>query len=260
MKLAITFALYLFCILLVPAQNTELQVTESIPLNADHLWGIDSFGGIYFSKDNILYKKWNNQKLQFGDYSLGELSSVSILNPLKILLFFQTSNTVVLIDKYFNEIDRINFNTLPEFKNVVQVAAANDNSIWIFDTNSQRLELFDTDLRKTLLITQPITELPKVVKSNFNYCWILTNSELIQFNIYGSLVDRIPNSEFTDFCITKNQLILKKGNELFYPKNQDHNEEKINLPQISIKQFQVTNEILYIYDQTKIYSFNLTSP
>lgn len=259
MKILISFLLYLVSFYTLSAQ-IELTKKDSIPLVADQLWGIDSFDGIYYSKDNILHKNWNTQQLQFGDYSLGELSSVSILNPLKIILFYQTSNTIVLIDKYFNEIDRINFNTLPEFKNVTHVAAANDNSVWIFDANNQQLELFDTDLRKTLITTLPINELPKNIQSNFNFCWIMTETEIFQYNIYGTLVDRFENKEYSNFCIADNQLILKEENELYYYENENKRSEKINLPQISIKQFQVTNEILYIYDLTKIYSFKLTSP
>ncbi|MBQ4818505.1 hypothetical protein [Aquimarina sp. MMG016] len=229
-------------------------------LEADHFWGVDSFGAIYYSENNIFHKKWNDQELQYGDFILGKLSSVSILNPLKIVLFYEDSNTIILIDKYFNEIDRINFNTLTDFKNVTKVSAANDNSVWIFDSNTQRFELFDTDLRKTLLITQPINDLANILRSNFNYCWALTEKELLQFNIYGSLIDRFPNEEYLDFQMTNNDLVIKKDNQLYYYNIQGKKSEKINLPEIHIKQFYVTNEILYIYDQSKIYSFDLTSP
>ncbi|MHA7056165.1 hypothetical protein ACWGOQ_0003025 [Aquimarina sp. M1] len=231
---------------------------EAIALKTDKFIGIDSFGAIYYTKDNIFYKKWNNQEWLFGDFILGKLTQVSILNPLKIVLFYETSNTLVLIDKYLSEINRINFNSINEFKSVSFVSPANDNSIWLFDNNTQQLELFNTNSNKTMITTQPITELPIKLRSNFNYCWILTSETLSQFNIYGSLLGRSENQGFIDMRITQDDLILLKEDGLYYRTTKTGETEKINLPEIPIKQFYVTNEILYIYDQSKLYSFDLT--
>ncbi|WP_378182232.1 hypothetical protein [Aquimarina sp. SS2-1] len=238
----------------------NVVVQDSISLEADQFSGIDSFGAVYYTKDNIFYKQWNNQQWQFGDFILGQLTYVSILNPLKIVLFYEPSNTVVLIDKYLNEINRINFNTISEFKNTSLVSPANDNSIWLFDNNTQQLEIFNTITNKPLVTTQPINEIPSILRSNFNYCWTLTSEAIIKFNIYGSLMESIKNEGFTDLRIINNDIILLKENNLYYRTSATGKTEKINLPEIPVKQFYVTNEILYIYDQSKIYSFDLTSP
>ncbi|MDY8136549.1 hypothetical protein [Aquimarina sp. 2201CG5-10] len=257
MKRRILFLTFIFFTQYTFAQR-NVSIKDSISIEADSFWGVDSFDAIFYSKDNVFYKKWNNQEWQYGDYILGQLSSVSILNPLKIMLFYESSNTIVLVDKYLTEIERINFNVITEFKNVTKASPANDNSIWIFDNNNQRLELFDTNSRKTLLSAQPINELPVALQSNFNVCWILINNQFLQYNVYGSLLYKFQNSGYSDLCIVNNDLILKKENNLFYYDTQSESLEKIKLPEITVKQFYVTNEILYIYHQTKIYSFDLT--
>ncbi|MFD2564207.1 hypothetical protein [Aquimarina rubra] len=254
---------FIFFILLIGCSThsyaqRNVVVQDSISLEADQFLGIDSFGAIYFTKGNIFYKKWNGQKWQFGDFILGQLTQVSILNPLKIVLFYESSNTLVLVDKYLNEINRINFNTIAEFKSLSLVSPANDNSSWLFDNNTQQLEVFNTISNKTLVATQPINELPTTLRSNFNYCWILTSETLSQFNIYGSLLSRTQNEGFTDMRIINNDLVLLKENNLYYRTSATEKIEKINLPEIPVKQFYVTNEILYIYHQSKIYSFDLT--
>ena len=241
------------------AQNSVV-VQDSIPLQADRFLGIDSFGAIYYTKENIFYKKWNDQQWQFGDFILGQLTEVNILNPLKIVLFYESSNTIAIVDKYLSEIDRVNFNTTAVFKNVSLVTPANDNSIWLFDTNTQQLELFNTIKDKTLVTTQPINELASSIHSNFNYCWVLTPQTLLQYNIYGSLLNTIKNEGYTDLRIIGDDLILFKEGTLYYHSTETKEIEKINLPEIPVKQFYVTNEILYIYDQSTIYSFDLTPP
>ncbi len=254
----VLFFLMLFGYITHSYAQRNVTVQDSISLQADKFLGIDSFGAVYYSNDNIFYKEWNDQQWQFGDFILGQLTYVSILNPLKIVLFYEPSNTVVLIDKYLNEIDRINFNTISEFKNLSLVSPANDNSIWLFDINTQQLEIFDTITNKTLVTTQPINELPSILRSNFNYCWILTSETIVKFNIYGSFMESIKNEGFTDIRIANNDLILSNENNLYYRTSATGKIEKINLPEIPVKQFYVTNEILYIYHQSKIYSFDLT--
>lgn len=257
MKKAIFFLLLIGLIYNLSAQKNPVLI-DSIALKADRFIGIDSFGAIYFTKGNIFHKKWNQQQWQFGDFMLGELTDVSILNPLKIALFYLSSNTVVLVDKYLNEIDRINFNTISEFKNVTKVCLANDNRIWIFDSNTQQLEVFDVNATKTIVKTQPLSALPISQRGNFNYCWVLTPTTLSLFNIYGSLLNTAENESFLDIRIINDDLILQKEDGLYFLSNKAQKLEKINLPEIPIQQFYVTNEILYIYDQSKIYSFALT--
>ncbi len=237
-----------------------LSPKDSIDLQTDQFIGIDSYGAVYHSKKNIFYKSWNNREWQYGDFALGEITSVSILNPLKIILFYESSNSVVIIDKYLTEIDRINFNTITEFKSVSSVSAANDNNLWVFDTNTQQIALFDTTTDKTLINTQPINKIPTLQRSNFNYCWVLTPGILSQFNIYGSLIARHENIDFIDFTTINNDLIALKEDGLYYVSTATAEMEKLNLPEIPIKQFYVTNEILYIYSQSMIYSFDLTPP
>ncbi|AXT51243.1 hypothetical protein D1818_10545 [Aquimarina sp. BL5] len=257
MKKALFFLILFGFVYSSPAQRNAIA-RDSISLGADHFLGLDSFGAVYYTKGNIFYKKWNNQEWQFGDFILGQLTQVSILNPLKIVLFYESSNTIVLVDKYLSEIDRINFNTIAEFKSVSLVSPANDNSVWVFDNNTQQLELFNTISNKTLITTQPITELPTKLHSNFNYCWILTSETLSQFNVYGSLLTRSGNDGYIDMRIINDDLLLLKEDGLYYHSTKTKEIEKINLPEIPIKQFYVTNEILYIYHQSKIYSFDLT--
>jgi len=214
---------------------------------------------MYYTKGNIFYKKWNGREWQFGDFILGQLTQVSILNPLKIVLFYESSNTVVLVDKYLSEIDRINFNTISEFKSVSFISPANDNSIWVFDNNTQQLEIFNTLSDKTLVTTQPIGELPVSLQSNFNYCWILTSERLSQFNIYGSLLGSIKNEAYKEIRIINDDLIILKEDGLYYRSTKTEEIEKIQLPEIPVKQFYVTNEILYIYDHSQVYCFTIKS-
>ena len=242
----------------MPAQE-PLYLKNTIDLNADHFWGTDAFDALFFSKENVFTKEWNNQKWEFTDYSLGELTFVSLLNPLKILLFYGNSNTVVILDKYLNEIKRIDFNVINGFINIHSVSPANDNTIWVFNSNSQRLELLNTITLKTILSTQPIDQLPIYQFSNFNFCWLVTDKVIYKFNIYGSLVEEMKNEGFSKLQSFNEQLYLFKNHNVYTIEKSKTKIDKILLPEIKAEQFYVTDEILYIYDLRKLYSFDITS-
>ncbi len=231
-----------------------------ITLDADQFIGIDTFDALYYTKDQILYKKWNSQSWQYGDYSLGNITSVHILNPLKIIVFYANTNTVLFLDKYLTEIDRIAFNTLSEFKNVSFVSPANDTNFWIFDSNTQQLELFDSVARSTIVTTQPLPTIPISQNSNFYYCWLANDTQLLQFNTYGTLTNTFAIEHIKDIRVSTNHLVFQKENGLYRLSYTTNTIEKIKLPEITTKQFYVTNEILYIYDRSTIHSFDLTPP
>ena len=247
-----------FAVAVLPARSQlKAELQEQSILVADSFVGIDTFGGIYFVNSSILYKNWNAKQWQFGDFALGEITSVSLLNPLKILLFYESSNTIVYVDKYLNEIKRIDFNTIENFKNVSLVSPANDTQIWSFDTNTQVLEIFNSSTEKTIRTTQPIAEIPEAMLGNFNFCWLLTSDEIHQYNSYGSLLYKYENQGYMGLQLYMDTIILQKNNDLYYLNPFSKEIERILLPEITIKHFYVAQEMLYIYDQEALHRFTL---
>ena len=91
----------------------------------------------------VLYKEGGDGSFSFNDFQLGRLSSVDILNPLKVVLFYEDTNTVLLLDNRLNVIERIAFNNLMDFINVGNATNAGNSNLWIFNVDSQQLELFN---------------------------------------------------------------------------------------------------------------------
>ena len=55
-----------------------------------------------------------------------------------------------------SEIDRINFNSIYEFINSSHVAIAANTNLWVFNLNSQQLELYDYRSQSKRILSQPI--------------------------------------------------------------------------------------------------------
>lgn len=245
----------------------QLLKVDEKPFAYDSFIGIDGYQNNYFIKNRVLNKQGPDGKFVFNDLQLGKLTSVDILNPLKVILFYQDTNTVVFVDNRLNEIERINFNNLPDFLNVSAASNAGNNSLWIFNVDSQQLELYNYRSNLKTNISQPISGKIISQASNFNYCFILNENNLAAYNINGSLLKTIMVDGYEKIIQQDENIVALTQNQLYYfpdftGKNSKNLGEavKLEIPEIKIKDLQLTNEFLYIYDGKKLHTFKLILP
>ena len=250
--------IFLFLVFSGFAQETvETIFVKSTELHADSFVGVDNFETLYYLKANVLYSKSDDNILSYNNIQLGNISSVNSFNPLKINIFYQDFNTIVILDNRLAEIFKIDFSVLQPYKNVSLISTGYDNSIWIFNQDTQQLELYDFKIHKTRAQTLPILSNVLDLKSNYNYAWLLTQDYFYTYNYFGSLVSKIKNNAYTSFSESNGNYIFKKGNELHYLKKDSEQMKQIVLPELLIKQFLVTNETLYIYDEEFLHEYQL---
>lgn len=241
------------------AAQTVKSVSETA-LDANHFVGIDSYNNTYFIKDMAFTKKGNGQTYVFNDFQLGNITTVDIINPLKIVVFYEDVNTVLLLDNQLNEIERINFNNLPEFINVSAATNASNNRLWIFNIDSQQLELFDYKNLRKIVVSQPFPGKFIGQSSNFNYCFTLTDYKLRAFNIYGSLLWEKAADGYKTLVQQNENVVVVKDNQLFYFSEEDVEPKRLEIPEITVKELQLTRDFLYIYDGKILHTFSITQP
>jgi len=189
-------------------------LSDNSPLQADHFIGVDKFKNVYFIKEMILRKEGPLGEFVFRDYQLGPISSVDIINPLNVVVFYEEANTVVFLDNRLNEINRLRFNQLENFVMLKAVRNAGNNQLWTFDVNTQQLELYNYRNGRKSLISQPITKEIIWMEGDFNYCYVLTGNSLMKYNIYGSFLWEIEVSEASQIVLADNRLMLVRDRAL----------------------------------------------
>ena len=249
-------------ILLLPilAWSQELSLVEQTELDADVFIGINTFDEVFYIKDQVLYKESKTNLINFKDFQLGQIYSVDIVNPMNIAVYYQDFNTIVLLDNRLTEIERVNFNELSEFINTSTATLAANNSLWVFNIDSQQLESYNYRSNNKVLVSQPINGDVLSQASNYNYCFVLTEEKIRSYNIYGSLIAEINNEGFQKIVQLNENLIAIKDNELYYIDKRTKEISKIKSPEINIKDLQLTQDFLYIYDGKQVHKFRLTLP
>ena len=230
-----------------------------ITLQAERFVGLDVYGNIYSINGETLYKRSATQRIQFSDLRLGAISTVDLLNPLKITLFYAETNTAVILDNTLNEITRVVFNELENFRNVSQARTARDGQLWIFNTDLQRLELYDYRNNRTRNDFTPQPDNAVELASNFNTCWVLTNSTLYHYNAYGSLLYKTAATDLQHIALYDDYLFAQKKDSLYLKTANEPGFFSLKTQSETDFQFYYTAGNLYLYqpDFISVYKLNL---
>ena len=251
------YILFLLSYSIQSQEPIETTLLKKIPFSAEQLVGFDNFGTMYYIDNRSLYKQTEKETINYSNVQLGNITSANVFNNLKINLFYKNFNTVVILDNRLAEVFKIDFNTQQLYKNVALVSTGFDNTLWVFNQDLQQLELFDYKTLKTRAVAMPVDSQALSIVSNYNFCWLLTENTLYIYNYFGSLVAKLPNEGFTEMAESNGNIILKKGKALYYLPKDSETFVPIQLPELLIKQFLVTNETLYIYDHENLHQFQL---
>ena len=233
------------------------KLVESTPFDWDSFVGVDPFESLYFLKSNTLFKKNSHGLQNYSNLDKGAISDVSVFNALRLALFYKDFNSVTLLDNRLAELISIDFNTISPLRTVSHISYGNDSSFWLFDSNTLQLELFDYNTLKTRVKTNPLQTEIRTLDSDYNNCWVLTEKELHCYNYVGSLISKLPNPDFTDLKLWNGILFLKKENSIYYKLKDSETFLNLNLSKVLVKQFFVTNQTLYIYDDEFLYHYQL---
>lgn len=253
-----TFYIFLFLFQYAISQKTiETSFVSKTKFEAENLIDIDNFGTFFYINNNVFNKQQKGKSLNYSNVQLGSITSANTFNPLKINLFYKDFNTVIILDNRLGEMFKIDFNNVEPYKNIAHISTGFDNTLWLFNQDTQQLELFDYKTKVTRTKTLPIKNNVLQIISNYNYCWLLTKKHLYKYNYFGSLVLKMEHNGFSDMAENNGNIILKKDNNLFYLKKNAKNITPIAIPNLLIKQFFVTGETLYIYADEILHQFQL---
>jgi len=229
-------------------QQVQMHLKDSTALKAKAIFGIDTFGTLYYTTDdNTFNKKTKDTTITYTNFQLSEITSANAFNPLKINLFYQDFNTVIILDNRLAEVFKIDFNTTQPYKNVSFVSTGFDNTLWVFNQDLQQLELYDYKNNNVRLKTVPVQSEVLDLKSDYNNCYMLTENYLYVYNYFGSLIGKYPNDNYESMAFSKAHLILKKEDRLYILSKNTDEIRPISNSNLLISQFLVTNETLYIY-------------
>lgn len=235
---------------------------NSIKIECDVFLGFDNQQNNYSIKNNILIKNSETITYQYNNLGLGKITRVDFQNPLQIVVFYKNFNTVVLLDNQLNEIKKIDFNLFPIPLNLEAVALSSQNQIWIYDSISSKIGLYNvnTDTFKWIstMLENPILH----YESDYtHFYWTDINLNLYRISIYGTIEKLGILPKFEAIQLTKsNNLIYQIEHQLYYYDLTSKSSSKIAIDEKIISKFFFRDGILSIFTQNEITNYKIILP
>ncbi len=183
---------------------------------------IDVLDNLYIIKSNQL-KKINAKGDSAGIFNdvkkYGNPTLLDISNPLKILLYYKSFSTVVVLDRFLSFRNSINFRNKNIFK-VKSIATSYDNNIWIFDEQDYKLKKIN-DAGSVLSETNDWRQIfdetptPTEIKDNDGFVYLYDPQKgFYIFDYYGSLKNNLAFLQWEHIAISNNKIMGFVNNSL----------------------------------------------
>jgi hypothetical protein len=204
------------------AQDTAFHISlkKSIPGNYTD-FNVDEAGNIYLVINESQLKKIDRNGDSIAVFNnvrkYGKIHSVDVTNPLKILLYYKTISTIVVLDRFLSIRQVIDLRK----SNIQQAKAVRlsyDNNIWLFDELESKIKKLDENgklLFQSADLRNVFTEAPSF-QSIFDNDGSLYLYDLKQgwfvFDYYGAFRKKYAFLNWQDEQVINNQLIGRVDN------------------------------------------------
>lgn len=263
MKKLISFLTILYCCVTF-GQNQKITPikTDTFALEADAFIGFDSFNNYFYTKNNVLFKKAESGLLQYQNLSLGKITKIDILNPLKVVVFYEAFNSVIILDNQLNEIQKVEFSKLETPVVASAVGVSGQNKLWVFDILNQQIGLYDLNANTFKNLRIPIKDGVMYYQTDFNYFqWIDKQNQWNTCTIYGRIFSNgTVESNSNLQLLETNKMLFSQNNKLYL---RDRNIDKcyeIEIVEKSFKNFYYKDQILSIFTDQGITNYKITIP
>lgn len=203
---------YLMAFLLFPmllASQIAADVQTDAALNADRFLGYDNLGALYYVRENTFYKSADGKTWQYKNIGLGKIARADLQNPLGITLFYQDFNAVVLLDNQLNETRRILFSELSQPLMITACGTASRNQLWVYDSVTQQIGLFDYVKNQLRLITQQLNGKIVFYQNDFNhFIWMDQSMAMYRTDIFGKIESLGKAPAFDSGILTADGLLI----------------------------------------------------
>ncbi len=246
------------------SQKNNISATKinQIALEANQFLGFDAFGYYYTINNNVFSKIKDNKSFEYKNISLGEITHIDKQNPLKIVVFYENFNTIILLDNQLNESQKINFSETETPIAPIAIGLASQNRIWIYNNLTQQIGFFDYLKNSFQSITQSLSGNLKHYETDFNsFQWIDDRLNWYSCDVFGKITSlgKIPDFDSVKILSNKGVLYLKEGLFYFYDIDKKQTCPIENVEKTSTN-FYYKDQILSIFTNKEISHYKIKIP
>ncbi len=182
-------------------KDALFKQAATIPTGEVNSFTIDNLGNFYIITPVGYLKKLNAKGDSLNVFNdirrYGGISLMDVTNPLKILLYYRDFSTVLMLDRFLNQLNTIDLRKSGIFQ-AKAVGLSYDNNLWVYDEQAARLKKIDEEgklMMETVDLRQVLTVVPSpeklIDRDGFVYLYDKKNG-LYVFDYYGMIKNELP--------------------------------------------------------------------
>ena len=254
------YILLILLFLSTPVYSSAGLNQKNIVCKADY-FKVDNLGYIYLINGTKLTKLNQDGGLncEFTDNLLGDISSVDVTDPLRILLFYRESNKILFLDNKLSEIvSPITLDDL-DIYSCGAACVSPQNRFWIFDDQRQKLIQFNSKRERI----QESTSLEKIINNISQDMELFENSGFIYMNLKGSGVlifdsfgtyfKTYPIKEVSSFTYFNGIYYYVSSDKIMTYNTLEMKENIYNFTTAPVKSICISGNKIYILSDGKLY-------
>ncbi|QES90617.1 SdiA-regulated/phytase-like domain-containing protein [Rhizosphaericola mali] len=229
---------------------------------------VDNLGNIYtISKLSNQLKKYNSKGDSIGLFNdvkqFGTISRMDATNPLKLLVYYQDFSTVIALDRFLNNINKLDLRR----SGILQaktISISYDNNLWVFDEQEYKLKKLD-DQGNILSTSDDFRVLfqdppdPDAIIDNDGQLYLYDkNLGWFIMDYYGAVKKNYPYLHWQNVKVENQKLIGREDMQLDIATLSDFDYNKLNLPLKAedVQTIRFLNDRLFVLssDNISIYS------
>ncbi len=219
-------------------QPAEFQFVKSVNVDGDRHFS-DPMGNVYIIKNNHLVKFVQDytQAAEYTNLFLGNIHSIDVSDPLRILIYYKDHNQVVWVDNYLSEIRSPIWLDNLGVDQAQLVCSSNQGGFWIFNGLNNQLQYFDVNLEFVLesftlnSLTGPDIQPTYMLEKSRNVYLNVPGFGILVFDRFGNYSKTIPLEIPDEFQVTDQNLYYFKAGELYSFDLQTNSPGKLQLPE-----------------------------
>ena len=141
MKLKWVFMLFFLSVLALNNYAQDFKLIAKIDTVAK-MAQLDNFGNLFIitpANDVLKFNPQGKFLWNYSNKSFGDVSQIDVTDPMRVILYYQGFQQIVVLNNNLSEISKFSFNQNPDVQ-ITQIASANNNGFWVYDQINRELK------------------------------------------------------------------------------------------------------------------------
>jgi len=244
----------------------EWKEIRTFDLEEESQWTVDAFENVYISNRGTINKYDVNGELTFSQSikSLGRMTDLVLVNTMRLIHFSEEQQTLCYFDNTLSELDDcIELSDQGVVNAFLISSSSQPNKIWVLDNFNSTLSFLSLDRTiqsQKIINLKGILNIQNVVQMlEYGNALYMLDSEkgIYQFDLYGSLVQFIPQQNVKQFAIVGSTLYMLFENQLIIHALEFNDSFRIELPITGVVELKEVNQSFFLRTDKKVHKFEL---